>query len=218
MAYLALLPWLGCVAGSNPLTREVLSTGWSPVLAAMCISSMGGVVLDYTVSAYKGIAVFQPVINGVGGNLVAVQASRLSTWLHRRGRPGDPIPGQRICVSPAATFGFSSIHSKTARVLLLLVLPGHVIFSLAIYYLQAGHTSLTAVFFIIYLLAAFLQVLILLYIGHVMILWMWSRAIDPDNSAIPYLTALGDLLGTTFLAMAFHILYLIGDKDGDVGD
>lgn len=84
-------------------------------------------MLDYTVSAYKGIAVFQPVINGVGGNLVAVQASRLSTWLHQRGHPGDLIPEERggrysrVCVSPIATFCTSSIHAKTARVLLLLV-------------------------------------------------------------------------------------------------
>ena len=30
--------------------------------------------------------------------------------------------------------------------------------------------------------------------------------IDPDNSAIPYLTALGDLLGGAFLGAAFCIL------------
>ena len=51
-----------------------------------------------------------------------------------------------------------------------------------------------------------------------MIGWMWSRGTDPDNSAIPYLTALGDLLGTGFLAVAFHLLYLVGDFDTDVGD
>lgn len=44
---------------------------------------MGGLILDYTVSNYKGIAVFQLVINGVGGNLAAVQASRISTSLHK---------------------------------------------------------------------------------------------------------------------------------------
>lgn len=38
---------------------------------------------------YHGIAVFSPVINGVGGNLVAVQASRLSTGLHQLGKPGE---------------------------------------------------------------------------------------------------------------------------------
>lgn len=51
-----------------------------------------------------------------------------------------------------------------------------------------------------------------------MIQWMWRRKIDPDNSAIPYLTALGDLLGTSFLAIAFLFLFYIGDHDADVGD
>jgi solute carrier family 41 len=44
------------------------------------------------------------------------------------------------------------------------------------------------------------------------------QKIDPDNSAIPYLTALGDLLGTALLALAFLVLYAIGDRDSDVGD
>lgn len=47
---------------------------------------MGGLILDYTISSYKGIAVFQLVINGVGGNLAAVQASRISTSLHKNRR------------------------------------------------------------------------------------------------------------------------------------
>lgn len=91
-------------------------------------NSLGGVILDYTVSAYKGIAVFQPVINGVGGNLVAVQASRLSTWLHKRGRPGEMTSrnasdsqASKFCVSPVSTFCTGGVHAKTARVLLLLV-------------------------------------------------------------------------------------------------
>lgn len=48
-------------------------------MGAMLISSVGGLILDFMVSRFEGIAVFQPVINGVGGNLVAVQASRIST-------------------------------------------------------------------------------------------------------------------------------------------
>jgi solute carrier family 41 len=39
-------------------------------------------ILGSVVGVYKGIAVFQPVVNGAGGNLAAVQASRLSTFLH----------------------------------------------------------------------------------------------------------------------------------------
>lgn len=36
---------------------------------------------------------------------------------------------------------------------------------------------------------------------------LWQRRIDPDNAAIPYLTALGDLLGTSFLFCAFSFLH-----------
>lgn len=62
------------------------------------------------------------------------------------------------------------------------------------------------------------QVLILLYIADWMVHWMWGRDLDPDNFSIPYLTALGDLIGTGLLALSFHVLWLIGDRDSDVGD
>ncbi|CAG2053076.1 unnamed protein product [Timema podura] len=202
---LAVAPLWACVAFRNKHTKEVLKTGWTPVISAMLISSMGGLILDFTVANFKGIAVFQPVINGVGGNLVAVQASRISTSLHKDSRLGK---------LPAYAMG----HSRTARVLLMMVIPGHLIFSYTISYLQAGHTSLTPIFVVVYLTAALIQVVLLLYICHVMIHWMWTQLIDPDNSAIPYLTALGDLLGTGLLAIAFQFLYLVGDKDSDVGD
>ena len=41
---------------------------------------------------------------------------------------------------------------------------------------------------------------------------MWSRGTDPDNAAIPYLTAVGDLLGTAFLAVSFIVLNLAQDS------
>lgn len=60
--------------------------------------------------------------------------------------------------------------------------------------------------------------MVLLYLADWMVQWMWKRGMDPDNFSIPYLTALGDLLGTGFLALCFHILWMIGDRDTDVGD
>lgn len=41
---------------------------------------------------------------------------------------------------------------------------------------------------------------------------MWSKGTDPDNAAIPYLTAVGDLLGTAFLAVSFVVLSLAQDS------
>ena len=53
---------------------------------------------------------------------------------------------------------FLGVNSRTARVLLLLVIPGHLIFMYTIAYVQAGHTSITPMFALVYLSAAFLQV------------------------------------------------------------
>jgi len=47
----------------------------SSVLSAMVISSFGGKILNRTVADYPEVAAYQPVINGVAGNLVAVQVS-----------------------------------------------------------------------------------------------------------------------------------------------
>lgn len=215
-----LVPVWAWIANRNQYTHEVLFCGWTPVIAAMLISSAGGLILDYTVSQYKGVAVFQLVINGVGGNLVAVQASRISTELHSISTLGYLPNSMQSCINPLAAFCDSNrtSHAGTARMLMLMVIPGHLIFSYTISYLQAGHTSFTPIFMVIYLTAALVQVFLLLYIAQVMILHMWKCGIDPDNSAIPYLTALGDLLGTLLLGIAFQILFLIGDRDSDVGD
>jgi solute carrier family 41 len=48
--------------------------------------------------------------------------------------------------------------------------------------------------------------MILLYIAHLLIHLMWKWKVDPDNSAIPFLTALGDVLGSSLLALAFIFL------------
>jgi solute carrier family 41 len=81
-AYILFIPICIYLAKKNVITEKVLYTGWTPVLVAMSISSLGGLILDSAVNKFRGIAVFQPVFNGVGGNLVAVQASRISTHLH----------------------------------------------------------------------------------------------------------------------------------------
>lgn len=62
------------------------------------------------------------------------------------------------------------------------------------------------------------QVFLLLSIADWMVHAMWKSGKDPDSFSIPYLTALGDLLGTAFLALSFHFLWVIGDQDSDVGD
>ncbi|XP_073324234.1 solute carrier family 41 member 1 [Pagrus major] len=219
--FVAMCPLWVLIARRIPSTRELLYSGWEPVIIAMAISSVGGLILDKTVTNpnFAGMAVFTPVINGVGGNLVAVQASRISTYLHMNGLPmGDPNPTPRKCPTPCTSFFGSSVNSRSARVLFLLVAPGHLVFLYTINSLRAGHTTLTPIFITFYLAAALLQVIILLYLADWMVHWMWGRGMDPDNFSIPYLTALGDLLGTGFLALCFHMRWFIGDRDTSKGN
>jgi hypothetical protein len=54
--------------------------------------------------------------------------------------------------------------------------------------------------------------MLLLFIAHVIIHAMWRFKIDPDTSAIPYLTALGDLFGSSLLLGAFAFLRFVGHE------
>ncbi|KAM9169607.1 solute carrier family 41 member 2 isoform 2-T2 [Pangshura tecta] len=218
--FLALTPMWIVIAAKHPATRTVLYSGWEPVITAMLISSIGGLILDTTVSDPNlvGIVVYTPVINGIGGNLVAIQASRISTYLHLHSIPGELPEEAKGCYYPCRTYYGTGVNNKSAQVLLLLVIPGHLIFLYTIHLMKSGHTSLTPIFIAVYLFAALLQVFTLLWIADWMVHHFWKKGKDPDSFSIPYLTALGDLLGTALLAMGFHFLWLIGDRDGDVGD
>lgn len=51
-----------------------------------------------------------------------------------------------------------------------------------------------------------------MFIAHVMIHSMWRFKTDPDSAAIPYLTALGDLFGSSLLLAAFYFLRFVGHE------
>ncbi|XP_077565757.1 solute carrier family 41 member 2 isoform X1 [Stigmatopora nigra] len=243
--FMCLTPLWMMVSSKHPASRTLLYSGWEPVITAMVISSIGGLILDKTVSDpnLAGIVVYTPVINGIGGNLVAIQSSRISTFLHFHCAPGEVPDEPKGCYFPCRTFFgtgscrpahthptnffikcllftflYPGANHRSAQVLLLLVIPGHLIFLYTIHLMKSGHTTLTPIFTSVYLAAALLQVLLLLCIADWMVHSMWRSGKDPDSFSIPYLTALGDLLGTALLALSFHFLWLIGDQDSDVGD
>ncbi|CAM5125857.1 unnamed protein product [Eretmochelys imbricata] len=214
--FVIMIPLWVAIAKQSPSIAEVLKSGWQPVIVAMSISSIGGLILDKTVTDpnFEGMAVFTPVINGVGGNLVAIQASRISTFLHFWSMPGVlPYKMRQNWPNPCTTFFTSGVNSKSARVLFLLVIPGHLVFLYTIRLLQGGHTAITITFVMFYLTAALLQVGILLYMADLIVRLVWRRALDPDNFSIPYLTALGDLLGTGFLALCFRLVWLVNGTE-----
>ncbi|XP_040214924.1 solute carrier family 41 member 1-like isoform X1 [Rana temporaria] len=222
VVFIILIPLWVAMAKQTPSIAEVLKSGWQPVIVAMSISSIGGLILDKTVTdpKFEGMAVFTPVINGVAGNLVAIQASRISTFLHFWSMPGVlPYKMRQHWPNPFTTFFSSGVNSKSARVLFLLVVPGHLVFLYTIHLLQGGHISLTVLFVTFYLAAALIQVCILLYVADLIVRFVWRRGLDPDNYSIPYLTALGDLLGTGFLAICFRLVWLLtGTEEAELGN
>lgn len=184
----------------------MLTSGWVPVLSALLISGFGGLILDQVVDEFHGFVIFQPIINGIGGNLVSVQASRISTMLHQTSIMGILPPYSKMWVAPWTALFKGSPYAKTARILISMAIPGELVFIFLADFMKNSSSTLHAYFVLSYIVMAVLQVMLLLYVAHIIIHAMWRYKIDPDNSAIPYLTALGDLTGTMFLALAFWFL------------
>ncbi|XP_034135732.1 solute carrier family 41 member 3 isoform X1 [Drosophila guanche] len=212
--YLVLLPMWVLIVMRNEYTRPVLKSGWVPVLSALCISGLGGLVLDAAVEVFDGFVVFQPIINGIGGNLVSVQASKISTMLHQSSIIGIIPPHAKIWEWPWKALFKGVPYAKTARILIAMSIPGNVLFIFAADYINMHTSTVSWVFMLSYLLASFIQVTLLLYIAHIIVHAMWKWKIDPDNSAIPYLTALGDLLGSSLLAVAWIFTMSVGMQYG----
>lgn len=216
--YFSLLPMWVILVYRNKYTRPVLTAGWVPVLSALFISGMGGLVLDRAVDIFHGFVVFQPIINGIGGNLVSVQASKISTMLHQSSIIGIIPPHTKIFEYPWKALFKGVPYAKTARILILMSIPGQIVFVYAADYIHMSKSTVGHPFVLSYLAVSLIQVMLLLYIAHIIIHAMWKYKIDPDNSAIPYLTALGDLLGSSLLALAFLFLKSINREYADDHD
>lgn len=109
-------------------------------------------------------------------------------------------------------FYITVLPAKTARLLFLISVPGHTVFVLLADLIYNGQSTVRVSFVFSYLLVGFVQLVILLYVCHLMTHTLWKFKIDPDNSSIPYLTALGDLSGSTLLLLAFIFLRSINQE------
>ncbi|EFO24402.2 hypothetical protein LOAG_04087 [Loa loa] len=204
VTFIMATPFWIYLARKDEGTANVLENGWSPIIFSMLISSTGGFVLESTIKRFPKIAMFQPVINGVGGNLAAIQASRLSTFYHQHypfGTLSEALSSHLSC--KRALFS-DDLDARSARVLLLFVVPCHMFFNWVIQILHKGSSLPSGPLFTsIYICAALVQVLSLLYVCQLLVALLWSIEVDPDCAAIPYLTALGDLFGTFLLFLIF---------------
>lgn len=150
---IALPAWV-TIASRDTSTYSILRNGWSPIIFSMLISSSGGFVLETAIRDFPQMALFQPVINGVGGNLAAVHASRLSTFFHKTSTLGV-LPHswtiKRFYSFSRAFFSNGMLletliskgvcldwDARSSRILMFLVVPGHIFFNFLIGLLHTG--------------------------------------------------------------------------------
>lgn len=199
--YLFLVPIWTNITQENVHTLNIIvqPTHWYPLITAMIISSMSGIILKAAIAKSEDIALFQPVICGVGGNLVAVQASRIATLLHRNGQLGALPENEAVCMNPCHMFNSSTTGFTITRLLMSIVIPGQIIFYFLCIYLNSREISWP--FLALYLLGSELQVVILLYLAYVLTFVLWKLNVDPDNCTIPYLTSISDVLGACIITL-----------------
>lgn len=203
---LLLLPLYVSIVMGNKYTHSLLFSSWISVFGALFISQFGGYVLSASVNKYPGFSIFSPIINGVGGNLVSVQANNMGSLLYQRVELGTMPEGTRICETPPHTFCYGTIYARISRILIFVSVPGNFILAYGVEYLYKMYIDMHIVFVICFVISSLIQLLILLWCAHCLVHLLWRMKIDPDSSAIPYLTACGDSLGTGILAIMFYIL------------
>lgn len=199
--YFLMIPVWIWMSLDEPHTRKVLLEVlyWYPLLAAMLLSSLAGVIFKSTVGFSDDIALFAPVICATSGNVAAVQASRISTLLHKDCQVGELPPGEKACSGPWNLFVSNSPGYNVTRLLIAIIVPGQILFYFFCIVLDGRLNNINAIFTVAYLIGSFVQSTTLIYLAYRLTYFLWINKIDPDSCSIPYLTSIGDLLGACFV-------------------
>lgn len=78
-----ILPVTLYLATHNSFTKGMFIGTHLPLALAVTVATISGLVFDHAVQSFARIAIYQAVVNGVSVNLMAVQASRISTYLQQ---------------------------------------------------------------------------------------------------------------------------------------
>ncbi|KAI8098998.1 uncharacterized protein BX664DRAFT_288844 [Halteromyces radiatus] len=178
------IPFFARSVWQNKHVKDLLYSGWSPIMLAMLISSCAGLVLERYVEKYKGLAMLTPIVCGLTGNLGSIYASRISTSLHSG----------------------TEQNQQVEWILLLMNVPVQFLFLWVIWLFDLGHLDFTLWFAMTYFVVAMICTMIALKMGKSMTLLFWKQGYDPDNYVLPYLTALIDVICTTLLVASFSFL------------
>ncbi|KAJ1030425.1 hypothetical protein NDA16_001334 [Ustilago loliicola] len=203
----------------NAYVRELLTSGWVPLLVAMFISSGAGLVLDNFVGRYEGFALLAPVISGLPGACAAIFASRITTALHS----GKGATLLRASSKAGNMGGLRGILASTRSVLaippiegwlvpLSLLTMGVGIKTVFIVLIRAsGQMTFGWIFAMTFIGASVAANMFALYLAHVICLVLWSRDYDPDIYCLPFVSSIVDVVGQSLLVMTFTVATGLGD-------
>lgn len=203
----------------NAYVRELLTSGWVPLLIAMFISSGAGLVLDNFVGRYQGFALLAPVISGLPGACAAIFASRITTGLHS-GKGATLLRASSKAGSAGGVRGMlASIRSIMAippiegwLVPISLLTMGVGIKSTFIILIRvSGQMTFGWIFAVSFVGASVAANLFALYLAHVICLVLWSRDYDPDIYCLPFVSSIVDVVGQSLLVMTFTVATGLGD-------
>lgn len=203
----------------NAYVRELLTSGWVPLLVAMFISSGAGLVLDNFVGRYQGFALLAPVISGLPGACAAIFASRITTALHSG-------KGATLLRATSKAGNVGGIRGVLASIRSVLVIPpiegwlvplsllamGVGIKSTFILLIRAsGQMTFGWIFALTFIGASITANVFALYLAHVICLVLWSRDYDPDIYCLPFVSSMVDVVGQSLLVMTFTVATGLGD-------
>jgi solute carrier family 41 len=138
---------------------------------------VSGILLKQAVDNHDGFVVFSPIINGVGGSLVTVQASRMATHLHKTSEPGEVPSYTRIFEWPWKALFYGTPYAKTAIILICISIPGHTLFIFIADLIHMFASTIGLPFVLSYLTASLIQVRKILKNNYVKIL-IFSNFLD----------------------------------------
>ncbi|KAL0080378.1 hypothetical protein J3Q64DRAFT_1759747 [Phycomyces blakesleeanus] len=186
------IPFFAKSVWKNKHVKNLLYSGWTPIILAMLISSFAGLVLERYVEHFKGLAMLTPILCGLSGNLGSIYASRISTCLHT---------------------GVLEQYTRVEWTLMFMNVPVQILFLFIVWLLNLGHLDFTVYFAFTYFIVSMICTWLALKMGKSMTLIFWKHGYDPDNYVLPYLTAIIDVICTSLLVISFTLLSEYGLSD-----
>ena len=175
-------------ARRNEAVRSLAAEGWLPLVSALIVTGISGLLLEKFISLYKSeMIMFLPVFNGVSQYVGSIYCAESITHLHL------------FQLNPF-------LAKKTALTLLILANPIHVLLSSLVSFLNTGKYLPSFVFLPVYIVFCNVHVLLLIALADwfIKLFWRWRQ--KPDALAASLMLTVGDLAGTLLLATVFWLI------------